>query len=41
MRWDLEELERALSLSTGDWVWLLSTYHGDFLEGYDLESDEG
>ena len=41
VRWDLEELEQALTSNTSDWVWLLSTYHGNFLEGYDLENDEG
>ena len=33
--------EQALTSNTSDWVWLLSTYHGDFLQGYDLENDEG
>jgi tetratricopeptide (TPR) repeat protein len=40
VRWDLEELDQALGIDTGDWVWLLTTYHGEFLEGYDLENDE-
>jgi hypothetical protein len=40
VRWDLEELEQALGIDTSDWVWLLTTYHGEFLEGYDLENDE-
>ena len=38
--WDLEELERALTSGTGDWVWLLSSYHGEFFEGYEVDGDE-
>jgi tetratricopeptide (TPR) repeat protein len=40
VRWDLQELEQALGIDTSDWVWLLTTYHDEFLDGYDLENDE-
>ena len=40
VRWDLQELEQALGIDTSDWVWLLTTYHAEFLDGYDLENDE-
>ena len=41
LEWDLEELQRALNIGGGDWIWLLTGIQGTFLEGQEEGNSDG